>query len=583
MLLANSFTGGSPGATITTGNSGGTSGNAFTTAIGDASYSTSWATGSRSPRTALMPNNGFFSSLAWSFSLAARTFYMRTYLRMSWLPSAGGSIAERSIFSATGIAVTLNDAGTLRLVNTTNSATLLTLGDEIPAEQWVRVELRVTYGTTTSNGTAELRLYLAADTAVASDTVSATGLNTGTTVTTTAVWPTLDLVEHYLDDLAITDVDWIGSTSVSQEAEPATVVGTWDVPAPALSAGVTAAPETVVGSWSVPTPDVLALEGGAPAHAQPDLIEASWSVPAPVAQAFKNVEVSPATVVGRWEVPQPAVGGSTVPGGQITRAGQIEWNGYLLGSGTFVRLKTLDGWYDLPDLDSGNVPHPTRDGAYSGRPLAQERYVIFGGSANAPLDVWEDVIEELRLRTGKSVDDTEYPLAIRVLERIWIGYGQVTRRPIPVNQAFRMGLANVTIRWTLSDPRLLSRELANAVIADGATATLANVGNTWAYPEIRVPGPANDPQLLIEQYIGSEVVDEKLLEFDLSLGSGERLTIDTKLGIASVGGEDVSSSLTQTSAPVSDFVFPPGSVDFSYTSAGASSPDATVLWRHAVL
>lgn len=576
MKLVNKFSGGTNGTVITTGNSGGASGNAFTSKTGSPTFSSTNATGKRAPMVCTMPAAGSYCDAQYDFTMSGRTVYSRAYMRLTAYPET-----PEISFTAEAMSVIVTETGIVQLGNYDTEAILLELAEEIPLNQWVRLELRVQYGTTTSNGQAELRLYLTADSETLSDSDSATGINTGTTVTNFAYWKNWVGVAHQIDDLAVSDEGWIG---VSQDAgaTPGVVTGNWDVPAPAISAGSSTAPETVVGTWTVPHPDVLALEGGAPAHAQPDLITGTWSVPAPTVQAFKNVEVSPNPVTATWSVPQPSVGGSQVPGGQIYKAGQGEWRGLLLGGGTPYSLKTLDGWYSLPDIDSGNVAHPTRSGSYPGRDLGQERYVIWGGTASAPRDQWEDVIDELRLRFGLSSDDTEYPLAIRLLERTWIGYGKVSGRGIPVDPNFKMGRANVTLKWTLSDPRLLSRELANAVVADGATVSLASVGNADARPEIRIPGPAMDPELLIEQYVGDELVGEKLLAFDLTIGSGERLVIDVHLGIASVDGEDVINHLTQTSAPVTDFVFPPGTVDFSYTSAGGSAPAATVLWRHAV-
>lgn len=574
MRRVNKFSGGTNATVITTGNSGGASGNAFTSKTGSPTFSSTNASGKRAPLVCSLPSDGYHD-VQWDFTLAARTVYVRTYLRVPSLPSD-----LEAWFSVENLALLIDENGIIHLVNATTEVLLLSLAEDVPVNTWVRVELRVQYGTTTSNGQVELRLYLSPDSETLSDSDSATGINTGTTVTDFAYWSNLSS-GHQIDDVAISDEGWIG-VSQDAEADPNVVTGDWGVPTPAVAAGSSIEPDAVTGTWAVPTPEALALEGGAPAQAEPELIVGTWDVPTPTVYAFKNVSVSPTPVVGTWSVLQPAAGGSDVAGGQIYKPGQGEWRGLLLGGGTPYSLKTLTGWYDMPDLDPGNVSHPSRSGSYPGRDLGQERYVIWSGTASASRDQWEDVIDELRLRFGRSQDDTEYPLAIRLLERTWIGYGKVTGRGIPVDPDFRMGRANVTLKWTLSDPRLLSRELANAVVADGATVALANVGNTDARPEIRIPGPCNDPELLIEQYVGGELVDEKLLAFDLNIGSGERLIIDVHLGIASVDGEDVISHLTQTSAPVTDFVFLPGTVDFSYTSAGGSAPAATVLWRHAV-
>ncbi|GAA0969704.1 hypothetical protein GCM10009555_017310 [Acrocarpospora macrocephala] len=370
-------------------------------------------------------------------------------------------------------------------------------------------------------------------------------------------------------------------TSIDVEANPAPILAPWSMPAPAVSAGASTAPGVIEAPWSMPAPVVEVFEG-LPTVAEPGVILAPWSMPAPLVDAFSNATAAPGPILAPWTLPTPAVLVPIVPGDQITGPGQIEWNGFLLGRGTPYGLGNLEGWYDLPAIDTGNVAHPTRHGAESGRDLSQERIVTYSGLTRAPRDDWEETVEDLILATGVGEDDTEYPLAIRLLDHVYTGMGKVTRRAVPVDKHFRLGHSRIVVQWTLSDPRLLSK-LNSAVIADGETQTILNAGNTATSPLIRIPGPSVIPQILFEPLVGGEVVDERLIEVDLTVADGENLIIDVKLGTISIGDTDHLDKLTGTSTSVPDLVLPAGQVRVSYTSEEGDAPPATVLWKHAIL
>lgn len=337
---------------------------------------------------------------------------------------------------------------------------------------------------------------------------------------------------------------------------------------------VTVSPDALLAPWTIPAPEVFT--GDPVTQVQPAPLLAPWSIPAPAISV--GVTISPDPLLAPWTVPDPDVVVPVKPGDQITGR-QIEWNGFLLGSGTPYAWKTLDGWYvDLPGVDSGNVPQPNRHGSYSGPKLGQERIVMFTGQIKASRDGMEQALLDLVLATGIYRDDTELPLAIRALEQIYVGYGSVIRRASPFDKNVPLGLGTLVIQWTLSDPVLLSRELANAVIADGATTTVTNLGNTDTFPLIRVIGPAVDPVFMVEH--GSDV---RVLEFDLSVAAGQRFIVDTYYGTATVNGADVSGTLTGQSTSISDLVLPAGQSDMSWGTTPGTAPAATILWRHAIL
>jgi hypothetical protein len=370
-------------------------------------------------------------------------------------------------------------------------------------------------------------------------------------------------------------------SEINVEATPGAILAPWSMPAPAVGAGAGASPDVILAPWSMPAPAVEIVED-TPTIAEPAAILAPWSMPAPALEAYKNVSYLAAALQVPWSMPAPFVDVPINPGDGLTGPGQLEWNGFVLGAGTPYSLTNLEGWYDLPGLDPGNVPHPTRHGSNPGRDLSQERIVIFSGLTKGSRANWEEIVENLILATGVGEDDTEYPLAVRLLDQIYVGYGKISRRAIPVDKTFRLGHSRTVLQWTLSDPRLLSK-LQSAVIEDGETQTLLNAGNTSASPLIRLPGPSVIPQLLIEPLVGNQVVNERLVELDLTIEADETLIIDVKAGTVSIGEDDKLSALTGSSAPIPDLVFPAGLVRVSYTSEEGDAPPATVLWNHTIL
>ncbi|MEU8196332.1 hypothetical protein AB0C10_21350 [Microbispora amethystogenes] len=573
MLKKNSLSGGTNGATITTANSGGVSGSAFDEIFGSPKYTTTNAIGGRAPMVAQF---AYGDSLGWTFTLGARTFWTRAYIYITGSPDSSYNIMRDA---ADGIRLTLSTSRILTLTNGGfTPTTFLTATTAIPTNQWVRIEVKVTYGTTTSNGSCELRIYTSADSSTAADTKTASGVNTGTTPATGLQWAYISGASHYIDDLAVTDVDWIGPASISQEVTPGVVSMVITLPAPAIGTGLTVKPGPVLAPWSVPEPEVFV--GSLTVPANPDVISVPWTIPAPDVQAFKNVEIEPEPIMMAMAIPSPVVGVPPNPGDQITKAGQIEWNGFLIGADTPYRMQTLDGWItDLPDLDSGNVPQPNRHGSYSGRDLAQERHVILGGQIRAPREEMEQAYLDLIAAMTVLEDDTELPLAIRLMGITFVGYGKAAQRRVPVDKNFRLGLAQMTLQWTLSDPVLLSRELHSAVITDGTTQQLANLGNTRTFPLVRVPGPAEDPLIAVQHPIAGE----RVLEFGITIPDGQTLIVDPYYGNVTMDGADRLGTLTGSSVPPTDLVLPAGLSDVTYGSGSGGAPPITVLWRHAYM
>ncbi|MEV4457004.1 hypothetical protein [Microbispora sp. NPDC049633] len=577
VLLKNTFSGGTDGASITSANSGGSSGNAFNLVSSSSavSYSSTNATGSRAPLVARLTGN---PTMAWDLALSGRTAYPRVYVYLPSYPSSNLDVVELDAGINTAAYIRITTTGTVQIVNaaTSSAVTGTTTPSAIPTGQWVRIEARFT-GATSTTGTCELQVFHNADSATATFTGSGSGQNFRTSAFTVISFRGLSGYTYYLDDVAVSDTGYVGPDQVSVSLTPDTLTGVWALPAPAVSLGTEAAPATLTGSWSLPDPEVTVADGLTAVN--PDLLTGVWELPAPTVEAFKNVTVTPDTLAGTWEVFDVVAGVPVNPGDKLTADGQIEWNGFLLGGGTPYSLQQFDGWVnDMPGLDSGNVPQPGRHGSYPGRKLAQERTVTLSGLIRVPRADMAQTVETLIAETPVLEDETELPLAVRILGTVYVGYGSVLRRAVPVDKQYRLGLGRYTLQWVLSDPVLLSQGLNSAVIGDGETQTLTNLGNAASYPLIRVPGPSTNPAVEIQRFGG----DARVLEFGLTVPSGQTLVIDTYYGSVKLGGNDVISALSDTSVPVFDLVLAAGQSQVTY-DGGGSAPEITVLWRHAYL
>ena|GEM_PF-4115658 len=570
----NTFNAGTSGTAITTSNSGGANGNAFQTVYGSPTYTSTNATGGRAPLVARLPTD---AELWWSWTSSSTTFYVRLYVFFTSYPSDSTSVFWAGMDDGleSHCTLSINNQGRIILYDGLETQSIQ-LSQTLPLNQWVRLEFRVTAAG--FNGSAELRAYLGdSGTAFATGTMSsaATGTVAPDWVVFYSTGPTI-----FMDDVGVSDEGWLGAAHADAQADPVSLTAAYDVKAPTVTTNRNAPvdPPALQVPLDLPGPGVFTADKLT--LAAPDPIDTAFDIPDHEIRAFGNVYVTiPEPLLIQGDVWEPSIGVPTNPGDRITRSGQVEWNGFLMGSGTPYRIQQIDGWVtDMPGLDSGNVPQPNRHGSWSGRKLAQERIVTLSGLIRARREEMPGVIQDLLQATAVPLGDTEYPLAIRILDEIYVGYGVVTRRSIPVDRNYRLGLGKLTIQWTLSDPVLLSRELASAVIPTQSTVTVTNLGNTVTYPLIRVHGPAANPAI----EVAPEADEERLLEFRLDVPAGQTLTIDCYYGTVSLESDNVISSLSLNSVPIHDFVFPAGTSEVTY-DGGVSAPPAEILWRHAYL
>ncbi|GII63535.1 hypothetical protein Skr01_36200 [Sphaerisporangium krabiense] len=368
--------------------------------------------------------------------------------------------------------------------------------------------------------------------------------------------------------------------SVPAEATPGTIAAPWSMPAPGVATGVTEHPSVIAAPWAMLAPEVFTGDPVTPVEA--GLLSAPWSMPSPSVQAFKNATVAAPLIAAPWSMPAPAVSVPVNAGDDLDGPGQLSFNGFKLGSGTRYPFIQLDGAsVDLPALDNGNVPHPTADGSISGQKLPQSRIITLTTRIRAPRDQIEQAALDFLNGLPAAEADEELPLAIRIMDTIYVGRGAVIRRAAPIDKRFRLGRVEAVVQWELSDPRLYSRALHSATIPDGSAVDVFNAGNRKTRPLVRVPGPAHGPSLTSEQILGDGRSILRVIEFDLEVAAGETLIIDPEHNTATIGGSSKVRYLTGASLAVGSWVLGRGATTIEYATQEGGAPPVTVLWRDA--
>lgn len=280
------------------------------------------------------------------------------------------------------------------------------------------------------------------------------------------------------------------------------------------------------------------------------------------------------------EWPDLAASVPVLPGDNITGSYQIEFNGTLFGGyGNIYQVVagSVEGWDDLPGMDSANVSRPSWHGSWPGRMLAQERQV----TATIAINVGDDddfagAVATLRRLLAPPVGETGAPLVISTRDEIlMVPEAVVDTRTMPMG-AYHAGWVPVAVRWICADPRRYNVVRSGLDIPPGATVEIDNAGNVASHPLLRIDGPVVNPEL-------ANTTLDRTLSFLLTLADGERLTIDTDAGNATVAGESVLSTLTGTSAPVGDFVLERGTNAISFAADSGGAAGMVALYRDSWL
>jgi hypothetical protein len=300
----NNAEGGTSGATVTTANSGGTSGDAWDSVSIPSGTTATFATaaaykGSRGYR--LTPGSGSGTGPSLRRSLVGWTrFRDRWYLRVSALPTVATQVAYVTNYGDTKVIarIVLFTNGRLGVQDASGS-TVFTASAAISTATWYRIEWIVVPGTRTWNGT--LRFAYAAGDGAAIESYASTSANTGTAGTLgtlyvgklAGVWnANVDLDDFAEDDTSSST--FLGASAAS--GTPVVVDPTPPPGAPPSTATTTdlygqAIRSSVKISWSV-----SATFGDAPVAGATDLAPVGGSITdtnKPGVRRVLNVDLAP--------------------------------------------------------------------------------------------------------------------------------------------------------------------------------------------------------------------------------------------------------------------------------------------------
>ncbi|MEU4332322.1 hypothetical protein [Nonomuraea dietziae] len=555
--------------------------------------------------------------------LAADSAGFDTQALRLWEKTAGSSepssytFAKISSTTSTVIIVAVQDPGagsSLVATSTTGSGT----GCSTPSVNATRIgELEIRFATAIRSGAttwtppagySELREQSGGDvhSTAASRSLTATGATGALTFTASGTLsarigvsvvvpsPSLDATVDIPAPIDVPVTMPTPDVSAGASATPATIAAVTAMPAPDTSAGAGATPATIAVGATMPTPavttqnaeivtpDTIAVPVAMPgpsvqanAAAHPAAIAVPVAMPSPALRVDASVTLS--TIAVRATMPSPIVGVPALPGDRITRAGQIEWNGFLLGSGTPYSWQELEGWRDTPPWISGNVDQPSANGSYPGQGYYGERIINWATLLKAPVDQVGQLLRDLQMATGRSQTEEEGTLVVWDFDDAepYLVYGHLSQRaPGKIDRKARLGLMRGALQWTCSGPEIYSVIRQSLPIPIDTEMDVLNDGNE-ASPSVvyRIPGPCTVPQI-------ENLTLDRVFGFDVEILAGEVLEIDVKNGNVVIGSTDHLNTLIEGSTSVKDMVFAPGPNRLVW-SAETGGTLMNVLWRHA--
>lgn len=258
----------------------------------------------------------------------------------------------------------------------------------------------------------------------------------------------------------------------------------------------------------------------------------------------------------------------------ITQDGQIEWRGVLLGAGSNFRLRTLEGWLDMPNVRTGDVAFDNVHGAQPGQMLLEPRVITLAfGMSNLAATDFAAAQTLLRAITAPSENPVEEPLVIQ-----WDGVkamvmARCERRSIPTPRSNASGFSVGAVQWRATNPRLLHLPqqapstpapsggtggvsyplvypLVYGTAQVGGTLLLSNAGNAPAQPVWRVDGASTGPTIT---YL--DTGQQLALQPAYVLPAGQSLFLSTEDRSVLLGSGVSRSNVLQTRGW---FTLPPG-------------------------
>ena len=297
-----------------------------------------------------------------------------------------------------------------------------------------------------------------------------------------------------------------------------------------------------------------------------------------------------------------------MPDLDLTQDWQIDFAGVILGPGTSIKVSDVEG-LGAPELRTQDVDNPTDDGAFPGVDYYSPRTVRIEAGIRTPGDPGAAMDALAQLQAAANTPDVRKTAgALAVLRLRWPGrgvrrlYGRVRRAEAVSTAQTIYGWIPLDLEFTAVDPRFhndtvsaLTLPLDTSSDRQGFTAPLtapittgtadpatrpgwvANDGDTGAWPSLRITGPVTNPRIWV-------VETGRAIELAISLGTGERIDIDTRPGTRWVlrNGSGNAASALSTSSRLDLFTIPPGVSEVRWTASDYTNTARLALsWRSA--
>lgn len=318
--LSNNAEGGTDTTTVTTVNSGGTSGDAWSTVTIGASATLKFSTTQK--RNTLSyeiatPATSVASYLAWSgLTFGTQTnLFVRVYAYLAANPVTNALRLINFFNGGTEVGgVLIQTSGGLQLRDSAGNIT--GASSAIALDQWIRIECSIVCNAST--GSIEVKLFNTADSTTPTDTLTKTSRNTGTQLTIarfgeTSTSGTITARTFYLEDIQANITAYPGpsvTTVVLGGAGSPMPIAVATVPAPTVvaQANITATPDTVPAPVSIATPSV-----SSPITVTPSTVAAAATVSSPTLAGTAIATPSRVAVATTVPIPNLLVGGSPRP------------------------------------------------------------------------------------------------------------------------------------------------------------------------------------------------------------------------------------------------------------------------------
>ncbi|WP_435109918.1 hypothetical protein [Nocardiopsis synnemataformans] len=258
----------------------------------------------------------------------------------------------------------------------------------------------------------------------------------------------------------------------------------------------------------------------------------------------------------------------------------LEWRGLELGPATAYQTVRIDGWEDLPPLDSGDGPRPGRHGDRPGVPYARARTITVTGRIRTSRDAVADRLRQLRQACAVPDDETLHPLTITALGETLSVDARVSQRIISVDKHARLGHIPYVLQWTCPDPIRYDPDPVHVVVPAGQERYLPQNGSTSSRPTLTFYGPAQAPlELTLTTPTGrvftlawtGRLSTNVLAEWDV-------LVVNCSTGVTT------GALVNLAGLPPEAFAIPPGVSTVALSAPGAGpNTRVHISYRHAYL